>query len=254
MRFIYVYNTAKIIFLISLMLFINNSFSQVTSFVVNVINSNTKEEYYILKNNTSIKQGYYKKSDFNIKSEEGFYKNNERDSIWKIYESGLLSGTGSYRNNERIGIWNFYNSKNEITQKYNYTTKELLFIKEPKSCLTYPQYQLIKIGSDTTTKYIDRNAVRLGNGENSKLIVKYLNTYPTEARKNNIEGKVNIEYWINENGDVCCFKPLTNFGSGLEDEAMRIVKEILKNTSWVPAIYNNKSVSIRMVYPINFRL
>jgi len=233
---------------------INNLFSQETTFIVNPISNNLKEEFYVLKNDKTIKSGFYKKTNFNLMVEEGFYRNNIKDSIWKIYEDGHLSGSGYYKDNNRIGIWEFFNSKNEVTQKYDFTTKELLFVKDPNSCLPDSQYQIIKVGTDTLTSIIERRAVRLGIGENSKLLVKYLNTYPEAARVNNIEGKVKIEYWINENGDVVNFKPITNFGYGLEDEALRVVKEILKDTKWVPAKYKGKNVSVRYVYPVNFKL
>src|SRR4051812_47824030 len=117
---------------ILLLFTIHLNFSQETSFVVNQTSNNLKEEYYVLKKDKSIKQGYYKRTNYNIVIEEGFYKNNERDSIWKTYEDGHISGTGYYKDNKRTGVWEFYNSKKEMTQKYNYTTKELLFVKEIK--------------------------------------------------------------------------------------------------------------------------
>lgn len=233
---------------------ISNVFCQETSFFVNPISNNLKEEYYVLKNDKSIKNGFYKKINYNLVTEEGFYRNNLKDSIWKIYEDGHLSAIGFYKDNNKIGIWEFYNFKKEITQKYDYTTKELIFVKDPKSCLPDSQHQLIKFESDTVTTYIERRAIRLGIGENSKLLIKYLNTYPVDARLNNIEGKVKIEYWINENGDVVDLKPITNFGYGLEDEAIRVVSEILNDTKWAPAKYKGKDVSIRYVYPVNFKL
>lgn len=75
--------------------------------------------------------------------------------------------------------------------------------------------------------------------------------YPTEARKAGIEGKVFVQFVVNEYGELTDIKTLKGIGRGCDEEAMRVIEE---SPAWNPGITNGKAVNVRMVLPITFKL
>lgn len=75
--------------------------------------------------------------------------------------------------------------------------------------------------------------------------------YPDTASKYSIQGHVKIRFVIDEQGMVTDVHPTTNFGYGLEDEAMRVIKSM---PSWQPAMNNGVPVKVYYMIPINFEL
>ena len=75
--------------------------------------------------------------------------------------------------------------------------------------------------------------------------------YPAKALKKNFQGKVNIEFMVNETGKVSDVKPLTNLGYGLEKEAVRL---IATGPDWIPATLHGEKIKYRLVQSFTFRL
>lgn len=74
--------------------------------------------------------------------------------------------------------------------------------------------------------------------------------YPPFARRNNIEGKVFIEFTINEKGELIDFKTLAGIGGGCDEEAIRV----LKTTKWIAGKQRGKPVKVRMAQQVTFKL
>jgi len=75
--------------------------------------------------------------------------------------------------------------------------------------------------------------------------------YPDEARKKGVQGTVYITYVIEEDGQVSNVKVLRGIGSGCDEEALRVVKEMPK---WIPGKQNEKPVRVQFNMPIKFAL
>jgi protein TonB len=75
--------------------------------------------------------------------------------------------------------------------------------------------------------------------------------YPAEARRKGVEGRVFIEFVINEDGSISNTKPLKGIGAGCDEEALRVVAN---SPAWIPAKQDGKTVRQRMVVPIVFSL
>lgn len=75
--------------------------------------------------------------------------------------------------------------------------------------------------------------------------------YPTEAKKNNVEGRVFVEFTIQKDGSVANVKAIRGIGSGCDEEAVRIVRGSPK---WIPGKQRGQPVNQKMVLPINFAL
>lgn len=75
--------------------------------------------------------------------------------------------------------------------------------------------------------------------------------YPDAARENNIDGKVTIQFVVNEDGSVSNAKILKGIGGGCDEEAIRIVSCMPR---WKPGKQNGKTVKVYFTLPINFQL
>jgi len=74
--------------------------------------------------------------------------------------------------------------------------------------------------------------------------------YPRKAQQLDIQGKVFVEFVVDEEGNLGNLKVVKGIGSGCDEEAMRI----LKLTKWKPGKQRGVPVKVRMVQPIYFKL
>jgi periplasmic protein TonB len=76
--------------------------------------------------------------------------------------------------------------------------------------------------------------------------------YPEEAVDNNIEGTVNVQFTIDENGKVGNVKTMGNkLGYGLEDAAVQVVLQMPK---WTPGKIKDKNVKAWYTLPIVYKM
>ncbi|MGB3585955.1 MAG: TonB family protein [Tunicatimonas sp.] len=74
--------------------------------------------------------------------------------------------------------------------------------------------------------------------------------YPKEAREKGIEGKVFVQFVVNEYGELTDFKTLKGIGGGCDEEAVRMLQAA---AAWNPGTTDGKPVPVRMVMPITFK-
>lgn len=75
--------------------------------------------------------------------------------------------------------------------------------------------------------------------------------YPALARQRKVQGKVLMEFFIEKDGSLSGINPIQRLGSGLDEEAIRIVKASPK---WEPAKYKGAPIRSKMILPILFQL
>jgi protein TonB len=83
---------------------------------------------------------------------------------------------------------------------------------------------------------------------------KYLSTsvkYPTIAQENGIQGKVYIQFVINQKGEVTNATLLRGVDPSLDREALRVVQAMPK---WKPGQQRGRPVKVSYTVPINFVL
>jgi TonB family protein len=98
---------------------------------------------------------------------------------------------------------------------------------------------------------VEKEAEYLGGEE---ALFNYLSKniiYPKQAVKNEITGRVILEFVICEDGTVCNIKTVRSPDASLSAEAMRVVALMPK---WTPAIQDNKKVACTFSLPITFAL
>ncbi|GAB2456090.1 hypothetical protein GCM10011375_04130 [Hymenobacter qilianensis] len=75
--------------------------------------------------------------------------------------------------------------------------------------------------------------------------------YPTLARQRKVEGRVMMEFIVEKDGSLVEPKVIKRLGSGLDEEALRLIKAAPK---WTPARYKGQPMKQKMVLPVVFQL
>ena len=110
-----------------------------------------------------------------------------------------------------------------------------------------------KMATDKTGFYNYAEVTPAYNGGQGAIETYITNNiqYPEEAIDNNIEGTVNIQFGIDENGNVSNVKAVgEKLGYGLEEEAVKVISNMPK---WTPGSVKGKNVKTWMTLPITYR-
>ncbi len=75
--------------------------------------------------------------------------------------------------------------------------------------------------------------------------------YPPLAMENGTQGTVHVEFTVEKDGSITNVTVARKVGSGLDDEAIRVVRASKK---WTPGVQNGKEVRVRYNVPVNFKL
>ena len=75
--------------------------------------------------------------------------------------------------------------------------------------------------------------------------------YPRRARQVGVEGKVFIQFKIDEFGNITEPKIVRGIGMGCDEEALRVIKML---PPWKPGKQRGKAVRVMMVLPLTFKL
>jgi len=109
--------------------------------------------------------------------------------------------------------------------------------------------------TDTTQKKVYRFVERMPQfpgGEPE--MMKYLSShiwYSVEARKKGIEGRVVIQFLIENNGSLSNIKVIKSLDRSLDDIAVQAISNMPK---WTPGIHNGNPVRVSFNVPIDFTL
>lgn len=76
--------------------------------------------------------------------------------------------------------------------------------------------------------------------------------YPAIARENGIEGKVIVQFVVDEAGNVSQANVLRGIGGGCDQEALRVVSTM--SGKWKPGKQRGRPVKVWFTLPINFKL
>ncbi|WP_448698424.1 energy transducer TonB [Mucilaginibacter sp. AW1-3] len=75
--------------------------------------------------------------------------------------------------------------------------------------------------------------------------------YPSIAKENGIQGKAYLQFIVERDGSLTDIKSLRDPGSGLGEEAIRVLK---MSPHWKPGVQNGKPVRVQYTIPVNFSL
>ena len=185
--------------------------------------SGFREEFSILATDKKVKHGLYKKY-------EG------KDQL-------IIEGT--YDNNEKIGEWKYY-SKGQLEQTYDFTTKELKFSKKPEySSKAVINGTIQDVQLDTPPSFIGSKA-----GLNEEL--NKVMTYPYQALRMGVGGKVLASVWVTENDEVSEIKVIQGIMDECDKEVIKGLTKIEKN--WVAGTKDGSKIKSELFIVIEFKL
>lgn len=82
----------------------------------------------------------------------------------------------------------------------------------------------------------------------------YLKTnlkYPDQALRNNVQGKVFVQFIVEKDGSLTDIKVIRAIGDGCDEEAVRLIKASPK---WNPGMQNGEPVRVYYTLPVIFEL
>lgn len=132
--------------------------------------------------------------------------------------------------------------------------------KESKA--DYPNYVIIEKGSinqlSTATKtdgevftVVEESAQPVGGIQVLYEMIASKLKYPEQALKQGVQGKVFVEFIVNEDGSLSNFTVLKGIGSGCDEAAVAVISQ---SPNWIPGKQKGKVVKQRMVLPVNFSM
>ena len=156
------------------------------------------------------------------------------------YANGQLKRTATFKNSKYQGDHKIFWKNGQLKRLDRYENGQQIEGKtwdESGKETTYCEYEsmpLFRGGETGLIKFIARNV-----------------RYPKKAVKQNIEGKVFVEFVILKTGYVDSVKVVQTIHPLLDQEALRVVKKL---PQWKPGFMDGKNVSVRYTVPINFQL
>jgi protein TonB len=89
-----------------------------------------------------------------------------------------------------------------------------------------------------------------GQAELLKYLQKNLR-YPAAARENGIEGKVVLQFVVDEGGKISEIQTVRDIGGGCAEESIRVVRSM---PPWKPGKQNGNAVKVYFKLPVTFKL
>ncbi len=110
----------------------------------------------------------------------------------------------------------------------------------------FPGCEMLKANADVINK--------CAQGKMLEFIYKNLE-YPTEARKNGVEGMAVVQFNIGEKGQVLDIKVIRDPGSGIGDAAKVVVEKMNSmEERWIPGKMKGTPVKVQYTLPVKFKL
>lgn len=75
--------------------------------------------------------------------------------------------------------------------------------------------------------------------------------YPADARQSGTEGRIYIEFIVNEDGSTDNHRVVKGVMKSLDEEALRVIKTL---SNFIPGTQNGEAVKVKMVMPVYFKL
>lgn len=101
--------------------------------------------------------------------------------------------------------------------------------------------------------YVEQMPQLPGGGGNGAIVaaIQKAVKYPSQALRNQVEGRIFVSFTVNAQGEVSDVKVVKGLGSGLDEETIRAVKTLPK---FIPGKQNGRAVSVSFTVPITFKI
>jgi TonB family protein len=167
-----------------------------------------------------------------------------------LFTTGRYPEHGTGR--DSYSIVDFDGMERELEYIYNYTVAlangpRPLFRQDSQAAPTVPEGAI-------SWNDVDVKPVFLTSSDPSyfleKWVYQYLK-YPRYAQENGIQGRVLVDFIIDESGNVRDVRVSRSIHTSLDDEAVRVISASPK---WRPGRHRGKKVRVAVTMPVDFRL
>jgi len=148
-----------------------------------------------------------------------------------FHTNGQISHKGCYQNGELIGDWAIYNRAGELIDKINY------------------DFDINETNKPRHDKDIDEMAEFVGKDFRKYLASEIV--YPPRAYKYYLQGKVYVQFLINEDGSISNALVVRTLDKDLDKEALRIIRNM---PNWKPARKDGEPVPMAYTCPVVFTI
>jgi len=147
-----------------------------------------------------------------------------------FHSNGQISHKGCYKNGELVGDWSIYNRAGELIDKINYD---------------FDINETNKLSNETGE--IEVIAEFAGIDLTAYLTSEIV--YPPRAYKYYVQGKVHVQFLINEDGSISNALVVRGLDKDLDKEALRIIRNM---PDWKPARKDGEPVPMAYTFPVVF--
>ena len=103
---------------------------------------------------------------------------------------------------------------------------------------------------DRIFEVVEENPTPVGGMDEYYKFLQKNMRYPSQANRMGVEGRVFVQFVVDEKGNVSDVKAVKGIGAGCDEEAERVIKL----TKWNPGKQRGRPVKVRMVLPVLFKL
>lgn len=176
--------------------------------------------------------------------------------------TGAKSGEGAYVSGKRNGFWKeYYKGTTQVHAERNYDFGKS--VGELKSY--YPDGKLKRVEYNNADgsvsgkcyntageemKFTPYEQMPQFNGNVHEYLAKNIR-YPKVCKQNNIQGRVVVNFMVNEEGQVTDAKVVSSAHELLDKEALRLVNDM---PAWKPGKEDDVAVKVYYSIPIQFKL
>ncbi|HAN17558.1 MAG: hypothetical protein A2X13_03080 [Bacteroidetes bacterium GWC2_33_15] len=197
-----------------------------------------------LKNGTGKFEQYVKNKEGRlIRSVKEYTDGNLNGQIQLFDSKGELFIRGQYKEGYMIGMWDFYINSPEKKFSEVYKYSDSLITDSTKWFL-----------NDSKISFSNENNRPQFNDQLTDEFRKHISqslTYPIQAQKKRISGRVLTEFKVNKFGLVYDVRVLESVNELLDKEAIRVVKS---SPLWTPGFQDQIPVDVSFTFPIVFQL
>ena len=93
-----------------------------------------------------------------------------------------------------------------------------------------------------------------GGIENLIKLVANVTKYPEDAWKKKAEGRVILQFFVNEEGKMTYPEVIQSVRYDIDKEALRAFKDISEVYRWSPGYKDGKAISVKFTLPLYFRI
>jgi len=184
-----------------------------------------------------------------VKISQGYYNNGYKNGSFVYYEENGITplAVGKYKNDTMISKWNFYN-KGTLLQIYDFNNDTLIYNK----IANVSKINKIENGKYKDLIFVEKKPIyKSGLFELYKFFQNNI-IIPEEAYMLDIKGTLIVSLKINANTSISNIKIIKGLGYGIDAEFLRMLK--LTSDDWIPAHFNNVSVTTELKLKINLRV